>query len=312
MDKPIKILLVEDDPEDFKIFKTYLNSIKRSKFEIDRASRYDESLEIMLQKKHDIYILDYYIGQKNGLELLKEAVSKNFKRPVIFLTGRKNSDTDLEALDFGAYDYLIKDYVNPENLERSIRYALSRFHLESQLRDQKIILETIIESSPVGMCVTTESMGITHWNFQFLSMFNLDEGDTRKTLDELISFEQKKSDIYSKDYEPISSPFGRVIPNKVVSFEGKVTGNGVCVHCMVKYKSILIKNGKDRIYKVFSFINTDRYRERENQLRDTVDEAERLIKKYAEQALDPAAYMDLADLEVTKLAHGMKADALGV
>src|SRR5690606_24103413 len=151
-----------------------------SKFEIDTVSSYKDSLDLMLKKKHDIYILDYYLDQKNGLELLKEAIKSNFKLPVIFLTGRKNSNTDLEALECGAYDYLVKEYINPENLERSIRYALSRYNLESQLKDQKTILETIIESSPVGMCVTDENMNITHWNFQFMKMFNFSDGDMCK------------------------------------------------------------------------------------------------------------------------------------
>lgn len=312
MDKIIKILLVEDDLEDFRIFESYLKSIGRSNFQIDRVSDYEQSLSEMLKKKHDIYILDYYLGQNNGLNLIKDAISKGFNLPVIFLTGRKNSNTDLEALECGAYDYLVKDYVNPETLERSIRYALSRFNLESQLRDQKIILETIIESSPVGICVTTENMKITHWNSQFLKMFGLNDEDTGSLLNEIIYFEKKKEDIYSKGYEKISYPFGRVIPNKVVSFEGRVTGKGFCVHCMVKYKAIVIKNGKDRIYKVFSFIDTDIYKERENQLRDTIEQAEDLVKKYAEELKDPNAYMDLADLEVTKMKHGMQATALGV
>lgn len=312
MEATIKVLLVEDDLEDFKIFKSYLSTIKRSNFEIERVFNYEDSLKLMLKKEHDIYLLDYYLGQKNGLDLMKEALSLGFNRPVIFLTGRKNSDTDLEALQYGAYDYLVKDYVNAENLERSIKYALSKFNLENQLRDQKVILETILENSPVGICVTNKDMFINHWNSQFKNMFGLDEGDMINCLDKILVFEKKKDDIYSKEYESIEFPFGRIVPNKTITFEGKITTNSVSIHCITKYKTIIIKNGKDKIYKVFSFINTDKYYEREKRLIDTVNKAEVMIKKYAEKEVDPKAYLDLADLEVTKMRHTMNVDALGV
>ncbi|MEJ6602215.1 MAG: diguanylate cyclase [Verrucomicrobiia bacterium] len=44
--------------------------------------------------------------------------------PIVFLTAESSSDIDIEAMNAGALDYLVKGEISPSNLERSIRYAL--------------------------------------------------------------------------------------------------------------------------------------------------------------------------------------------
>jgi DNA-binding NtrC family response regulator len=122
----IKILLVEDDEDDFVITQKYLSEIKRWRFNLDWAPDFGAAWKAMKRGEHDVYLVDYRLGSRNGLELIRELQKDHIKSPVILLTGQGGMDVDLEAMKAGAADYLEKDQMNPSMLERSIRYAIER------------------------------------------------------------------------------------------------------------------------------------------------------------------------------------------
>ena len=104
---PIKILIIDDDEEDFFLTSQYIKKIRGKEFIIDWCYRYNEALEAIVEAKYDIYFIDYYLGAKTGLELMKEALEQNCEQPLILLTGMGNQKIDLEAMQAGAYDYLV-------------------------------------------------------------------------------------------------------------------------------------------------------------------------------------------------------------
>jgi len=122
----IRILIVDDDEDDFFITSEYIRSIPGSQFEIDWCPRYDEAREKMCNRQYNIFFVDYLLGARNGVDLLKDALDAGCEEPVILLTGKGNHAVDIEAMQIGAADYLIKTELNTEKLERSIRYALER------------------------------------------------------------------------------------------------------------------------------------------------------------------------------------------
>src|SRR5436190_10444636 len=119
----IKILLVEDDGDDYVLFKEYLSDIKIGKYNLTWASNYAKAIAMIRKREHDIYFFDYMLGSHNGLDLIKECMLIGIDAPIILLTGLGNHDTDVAAMEFGAVDYLMKSDINPEKLERSIRYS---------------------------------------------------------------------------------------------------------------------------------------------------------------------------------------------
>lgn len=133
-DRPVSILLVEDDEEDYIITRNLLSELEGSKFNLDWTASYDAALEEIRLDHHDVYILDYYLGQHDGLELLNEAVLCGCKGPVIMLSGLGERSVDLEAMKAGAADYLVKGRLDALVLERSIRYAIERAHMLDSLR----------------------------------------------------------------------------------------------------------------------------------------------------------------------------------
>ena len=135
--RQLRVLLIEDDEDDYILVRNMLSEALPSRYRLDWVSTYDAALERMKRAEHDVYLLDYRLGERNGLELLRHAIEKSCKVPIIFLTGQGDYEVDIEAMKAGAADYLIKDQINPPLLERSIRYAIERKRTEEALRESE-------------------------------------------------------------------------------------------------------------------------------------------------------------------------------
>ena len=77
----------------------------------------------LLGGDYELCLLDYHLGSRTGLELLRETVSSGCTTPIILLTGHDDLQTDVEAMNAGAADYLVKGQFGTCLLERTIRYA---------------------------------------------------------------------------------------------------------------------------------------------------------------------------------------------
>ncbi|MFI5194938.1 MAG: response regulator [Chitinophagales bacterium] len=144
---PIRILIIDDDEEDFFITSQYIKKIRGKEFIIDWCYRYKEAYDAILEAKYDIYFIDYYLGAKTGLDLMKEALLHHCEQPLILLTGMGNQKIVLEAMQAGAFDYLVKLELNTEKLERCIRYSLERAGALKYLISNEIKYLSILENS---------------------------------------------------------------------------------------------------------------------------------------------------------------------
>src|SRR3954465_11299918 len=123
---PVRVLIIDDEEDDFILTSEQIKDIKSRKFNIEWCSNYKSAVERIAKAEHDVYFIDYRLGIKTGIDLLREPVVQKCQEPIILLTGQGNQAIDLEAMRLGAVDYLIKSELNPEKLERCIRYALER------------------------------------------------------------------------------------------------------------------------------------------------------------------------------------------
>lgn len=94
-------------------------------------------MQSLKTESYDACLLDFRLGAKTGLELLHEISSTGTHCPIIFLTGHSDFDLDLQAMQVGAADYLIKDQLNAPLLERSIRYSIKHAMDMQELRESK-------------------------------------------------------------------------------------------------------------------------------------------------------------------------------
>ncbi len=121
----LKVLLVDDDEDDYLITREMLALQDRARFELDWCSDYHEALAAIRAGRHDVYLIDYHLGDHTGLELIRAAFASVPGVPVIMLTGNNDDEVDLEATGLGVTDFLVKQQLDARSLERSIRYAVS-------------------------------------------------------------------------------------------------------------------------------------------------------------------------------------------
>ena len=132
--EPLKVLLVEDDEDDFLLARGLLSEVGGRKVDLRWAASYQEALRAIESGGHDVCLVDYRLGERTGLELLREAGCADYKAPIIMLTSQNDYDLDAEAMRAGAADYLVKGRVDTSIIERSIRYALQRSSQFERLR----------------------------------------------------------------------------------------------------------------------------------------------------------------------------------
>src|SRR5207247_8379843 len=123
------------------ITRALLSRIGRTKYKLDWAPTYQSALEAIERNKHDIYLIDYRLGQEDGLALVADAISKGCKAPMILLTGHDDWETDFRAMKAGAADYLVKGQLHEKLLERSIRYAIEQKRAEEGLLEYAAEIE---------------------------------------------------------------------------------------------------------------------------------------------------------------------------
>jgi signal transduction histidine kinase/FixJ family two-component response regulator len=143
MTNTCRILLIDDDEEDFIITKALLRSVQGKKCELDWSDSYEEAIKKEIP--YDIYLVDYRLGMETGLDVIKKLRAKFTDVPVIILTGLADSKVDLEVMKAGASDYLVKGKIDAEQLERAIRFALEHAKHLQQIKELNQDLEKRVE-----------------------------------------------------------------------------------------------------------------------------------------------------------------------
>ncbi len=143
----LKILIIDDDEDDYFITSRYLAEIETFYITCDWSYNINDAKQKLISNDFDIYFLDYRLGAKTGLDLLTEAIENGAYKPIVVLTGKGTLEIDRLAVKSGAYDYLIKSELNSEKLERCIRYALERFRSFKVINDNERKYRLIFENA---------------------------------------------------------------------------------------------------------------------------------------------------------------------
>lgn len=197
-ENPIRVLLVDDDEDDYFMFRDLLAEVRGKKFKVDWASSFDAGKAALIRKEHDVCFLDYRLGIKTGLDLLKEALAEGCKIPIILLTGYGEPDVDLEAMKVGAADYLVKDQISTfisgtELLERSIRYSIHRAQATQAIldRESQILVQDRLAS--VGLLASSLAheigtpLGVIRGRAEYLELQLRNDPTIKKNVDVIIS-----------------------------------------------------------------------------------------------------------------------------
>jgi PAS domain S-box-containing protein len=204
----IRILIVDDDQDDFIITSEYIRHIPNTSYVIDWCPKYNIALEHMINRDYHLYFVDYRLGAKSGVDLLKDALQHGCEEPVILLTGKGNYAVDIEAMQLGAVDYLIKTELTTEKMERSIRYALDRAATMKALKANERKYRSMFEKSKDLVFITDSKLnfkdvneavqnilGYTKEEFLHMNLLNLvDQAQHKKYLNTTIQARKEVND----------------------------------------------------------------------------------------------------------------------
>lgn len=143
---PIRVLLVDDDEDDYILTRDWFSEFQVAGCELHWVDNFQAGLDAIAQNQHDIYLLDYRLGERNGLELLREVIENGCTAPIILLTGKGDREIDIEAMKAGAADYLEKSQLTAPLLERSIRYAIERQQTRQKIQEQAALLDVATDA----------------------------------------------------------------------------------------------------------------------------------------------------------------------
>lgn len=228
----LKILIVDDDEEDFFITSSYINKIGSRNFEIEWCYKYDDALDHIKSENFNIYLIDYHLGAKTGLDLIKDATDNGWNHPFILLTGKGNHQVDILAMQAGAVDYLIKSELDTEKLERSIRYAIERDKSLKALKANERKFRNIFERAADAAFISSK-------DYVFLDVNQAAENMFEKSKDELLN--SCLLDFLSEqDKESFLNQEGLEIDNKEVTV---VSSSGAVKYCIISISNEFDENG---------------------------------------------------------------------
>ncbi len=147
--KPIIVLLIEDNPDDALLIQKLLSKEMKVPFEVKHVDRISKGLEYLRGGDIDIVLLDFGLPDGQGLGTFETVHKHSPDVPVIVLTGRDDDEIAVESVQKGAQDYLVKGKIDGGILGRSIRYAIERQKLHTQLEHSIKEIKTLRGFLPI-------------------------------------------------------------------------------------------------------------------------------------------------------------------
>ena len=148
---PVRVLVVDDDEDDVYLVRAMFAEIDDLHTSVDFENSFPKALERLARERHDIYLVDYRIGAETGIEWLRSARERGLTAPVIMLTGHGSHKVDLEAMQAGAADYLVKSRIDSTQLGRSVRYALDRARYMAAIEQSEARYRQLFDHVPLPM-----------------------------------------------------------------------------------------------------------------------------------------------------------------
>jgi len=296
-----RILYIEDDNDDSDYFRMELSKSKRANFIIDCAS----SIEDVFLKElniYDVFIVDYRLPTIDGITLMKSIKNKNnIDKPFVILTGMGSEDVDREALASGAYDYLVKEKIDQEILERTILYCYEKYKLIKNAQRKSLILEMVLDSIHAAVFLLNKNGKVIISNRQAKSLFNFNA--TGHNFDEIINFYPYSDDVFNLELKGKVKLSEKIdeLKNLPKIYQGVIRStDGSLISCIISMD--VIRRG-EKAYKMISVIdNSIDHKEKQMLIREN-RKLESNLKKYGIEKNNPNPIIDLVDNEIDRFLN---------
>ncbi|MFI5309933.1 MAG: EAL domain-containing protein [Gemmatimonadales bacterium] len=147
-----RVLVIDDEPAVLRVLGLLL---ERHGFAVDRAASAHDGLKLLERQQYHCVLSDILMPELSGVEFLRELRRHDLDVPVILMTGGPTLDSALDAIEYGAQQYLLKP-VEPESLVQSVGRASALGEL-ARLKRQALAMTTK-DALPYGDRATMEAV----------------------------------------------------------------------------------------------------------------------------------------------------------
>jgi PAS domain S-box-containing protein/putative nucleotidyltransferase with HDIG domain len=181
-DRPIRVLLIEANPEDVQFIQEMLAEASAARFELECVDRLAAGLVRLATNNIGVLLLDLDLPDSQGFDAFAKAYAQAPQVPIVVMGNRADEDLAMKTVHEGAQDYLVKGQITSALLARAIRYAIERKRAEEALHSQALIFDNIHDS----IIMTDLTGNIMRWNPAAERMFGYVKDEIScKTLDVL-------------------------------------------------------------------------------------------------------------------------------
>ena len=172
--KNFSILLIEDNPGDRRLFRSYLDDIPGYDFDLHCAESLQDGLEFVKKNILSIILTDLNLPDSQQLDTLYRIMAHKPACPVVVITGINNRELGIEAVKKGAEDYLFKSEINSHLLEKTITHSIERKRLTGKLLESENRFRRMFDYSSIGIYRSTASGRIIEVNRAFARIFGFE------------------------------------------------------------------------------------------------------------------------------------------
>ena len=166
----LRVLLVDDNPDDRVLLREAMAATGGPKLQVQEAASFSEGRRLILERTHDLYLIDHRLPDGSGIELIRE-LHGVASGPMILITGADDPDVDRDALRSGAHDHLLKNEIQPSWIGRTIRYAVANWRTQREIAHTRQRYSELVTEAPIGLFRSTPEGGLTEANPALISMF---------------------------------------------------------------------------------------------------------------------------------------------
>ena len=196
----MKILLVDDETE---LSDPLSRILLQEGYQVDIADDGTVGMELALNNRYDLLILDWMLPHKSGLEICRQVRSHSIDTPVLFLTAKDTIDDRVDGLDAGADDYLVKPFELRELLAR-VRALLRRGTSETIISDRLKVADLELDLENQIAYRRDKAIDLSEKEIKLLEYF-------MQHPDRLLTHEEIYSYLWHQDEQPSSNVLAALV-----------------------------------------------------------------------------------------------------
>ncbi len=177
------VLLVSARPDDLSRVREALASIRGQPYRLEAAATLADGLARIRQAQVDALILDCNLPDSQGLTTFLRIQPKATQLPIVVLVEEDEEDLGRDATSRGALDYLVRDALTPQLLEKTLRYATERTHTLLALKASEQRYRELFQNVTAGVFQTTSDGKFMAANPALVRMLGYDSEDELVDLD---------------------------------------------------------------------------------------------------------------------------------